>query len=175
MPVTDSTTGALNTDGATVATSAPATDSLTAVRKSISVATETLPAADSATVMLQVIDGGGITSSPEAVSVTLTIKSTSAEITSDADAVLSTAELNEAKTAAYVGVKEKYESQMKSIVGDWGVYTLIAIAAKTSSPKTDEETDVITDIKILSDNLAADIDAIQAATDVATIDSILNS
>jgi len=83
--------------------------------------------------------------------------------------------LNEAKTAAYVGLKEKYEAQIKTAIGDWGVLTLIAIAAKTSSPKTDEETQVVTDIKIISDNLSADIDAVQAATNVAAIDSILNS
>jgi hypothetical protein len=83
--------------------------------------------------------------------------------------------LNEAKTAAYIGLKEKYEAQMVFTAGDWGIFTLIAIAAKTSSPKTDEETDVITDIKIMSDNLAADIDDVQAATSVAAIDSILNS
>lgn len=83
--------------------------------------------------------------------------------------------LDEAKAAAYVGLKEKYEAQMASVVGDWGVFTLIAIAAKTSSPKTDEETDVITDIKDISNNLSSDIDSVQAATSVAAIDSILNS
>ena len=83
--------------------------------------------------------------------------------------------LDEAKTAAYIGLKEKYEAEMTAVVGAWGMLTLIATAAKTSSPKTDEETDVITAIKDLSTNLSADIDAVQAATSVAAIDSILNS
>ena len=64
---------------------------------------------------------------------------------------------------------------MSAAVGDWGILTLVAIAAKTSSPKTDEETNVISEIKIISSNLASDIDAVQSAGDVATIDSILNS
>ena len=63
---------------------------------------------------------------------------------------------------------------MANLVGDWGVFTLIAIAAKTSSPKTDEETQVITDIKILSDNLATDIDTIQAATSVSSVSAVLS-
>jgi len=83
--------------------------------------------------------------------------------------------LNEARDAAYVGLKQKYEAQMSAAVGDWGILTLVAIAAKTSSPKTDEETNVISEIKIISSNLASDIDAVQSAGDVATIDSILNS
>ena len=83
--------------------------------------------------------------------------------------------LDEAKTAAYIGLKEKYEAQMSAVVGDWGVLTLIAIAAKTSSPKTDEELEVITDIKDISTNLSSDIDDVQAATTVAAIDLVLNS
>jgi len=82
--------------------------------------------------------------------------------------------LNDAKEAAYKRLKVDYEQQSQAIIGDWGVLTLIAIAAKTSTPKTNEELDVITDLKVLSDQLAADIDVVQAATDVDTINTFMN-
>lgn len=82
--------------------------------------------------------------------------------------------LSEAKDAAYVAVKEKYETELETAIGDWGIFTLVAIAAKTSTTKTDEETQVINDITTISNNLAADIDAIEAATSVADIELILN-
>ena len=82
--------------------------------------------------------------------------------------------LNEAREYAYRSLKVKFEEDAKELAGDWGLFALVAIAGKTSTPKTDEEISVFTDLKILSDTLASNIDAVQSASDVDEIDSIIN-
>ena len=82
--------------------------------------------------------------------------------------------LDEAKTYAYKRLKEQFEVDAKALAGDWGLFALIAIAGKTSSPATPEETSVFSDLKTLFDTLTSNLSSVESASDVDTINSIIN-
>lgn len=82
--------------------------------------------------------------------------------------------LADAKEAGIDAQKDKYEAQAQAIRDDYGSLILIAIAGKTSAQRSANETAIMDSIKTISTSLSDDIIAINAATDVDTIDAIVN-
>lgn len=82
--------------------------------------------------------------------------------------------LADAKEAGKDAQKEKYEAEAQAIQDDYGMLVLTAIAAKTSAQRSANETAIMDSLKTIATNLSNDIIAIDAASDVDTIDTIVN-
>jgi len=79
-----------------------------------------------------------------------------------------------AKDAAKQAQKAKYEAEAAAIQDNYSSLVLIAISAKTAASRSANETAIIDSLKAIATNLSDDIIAIDAATDVDTIDAIVN-
>ena len=82
--------------------------------------------------------------------------------------------LADAKVAGAKAVKENYESLASAASGDYGIFTIAAISAKTSAQRTSEETYVIDAVKAVANNLSTDLTTISNATTVDEINTVVN-
>ena len=79
-----------------------------------------------------------------------------------------------AKEAGKDAMKAKAEVDAAAITDDFGTFTLVAIASKTSAQRSAPETAIIDSLKTIATDLASDLIAIDAAADVDAIDAIVN-